>query len=140
METCPIITAAMPLAGWYGSDCAKFVSVVHHKTVSPQIGYLSTYALVKRPAKAVIAGVDKEGYFLHNNRRIRYGREVNVGDIIVVSPAPFHHAGLIGEDKNQNGRLDKYDYVLHTGGKAPVYQPLYKTVLSKPNKNLRIVM
>lgn len=126
--------------GWYGSDCAKFVSVVHRKTDSPKIGYLSTYALVKRRAKAVITGVDKNGCFLHNKRRIRYGHDVSVGDIIVVSPVPFHHAGLIGEDKNQNGWLDKYDYVLHTGGKAPVYEPLCQTVLSTPNKNLKIVM
>ena len=125
--------------GWYGSDCAKFVSVIHRKTVNPNIGYLSTYALSKRRVKVVVNGIDGEGNFLQNGRRIRYHDEVKIGDIIVVSPTPYHHAGIIGEDKNKNGLLDKNDFVLHTGGKAPEYQHLYKSVLSKPNNNLKIV-
>lgn len=124
--------------GWYGSDCAKFVSVIYRKTVNPDIGYLSTYALAKRPLILTVNGMDDEGNFLHNGKKIRYQHEVRTGDIIVVSPTP-HHAGIIGEDKNRNKLLDKNDFVLHTGGKAPEYQPLYKTVLSKPNNNLKIV-
>lgn len=125
--------------GWYGSDCAKFVSVVYQRSINPKMGYQSTYALVKRPAAATINGMDGQGNFLFNNAPVRYGKEVKVGDIIVVSPTPYHHAGLIGQDKNKNGLLDKDDFILHTGGKAPVYQPLYETVFCKPNDNLKIV-
>ena len=125
--------------GWYGSDCAKFVSVVYRKTVTPDFGYLSTYSLVNRPCRAVIDGKDREGFFLYRGSRIKYGALIRPGDIIVISPAPYHHAGLIGQDINHNGYLDEDDYVLHTSFRAPEYQPLGDTLFSSPNKNLKIV-
>ncbi len=127
------------LWGWYGSDCAKYVCVVYWR-LGYGIPYLSTLNLINYfEKKANITGITKKGFYLNKGKKIKYGKDINIGDPIVISPTPHYHAGFIGEDKNNNGFLDKNDFVLHTSQKAPKYEKLGKTSLGKPHKNLFIL-
>lgn len=83
-------------------------------------------------------GQREDGVYTSNGRPIRYGREVRVGDIIVMRPRP-HHAALVGEDINGNGLLDEDDHILHTQRRAPEYQPLRETCLGRPRQNQKIL-
>ncbi|MCF8297040.1 MAG: hypothetical protein K9J13_05780 [Saprospiraceae bacterium] len=128
-----------PAQAFYGSDCAKFACLAHKMTNNPQAGYVTTFVLVNRPNKAIINGKDKAGIYLYDGEPIKFEQEVRTGDIIVISPKPFHHAGIIGEDINKNGFLDEDDMVLHTSMRAPVYVKMKQSVFGKPNKNLKIL-
>jgi hypothetical protein len=127
-----------PKLAWYGSDCAKFVSVVYRETMRPSFAYQSTYSLARKRARAVLDGMTEDGVYTSKGRPVRYGREVRVGDILVVAPSP-HHTGLIGEDKNGNGLLDEDDHVLHTLKEAPSYMPIKDAYFGPPSKNLKIL-
>ena len=128
-----------PAQAFYGSDCAKFACLAHKMTSNPKVGYVTTYVLVNRPHKAIINGKDKNGIYLFDGEPIKFEQEVMTGDIIVISPKPFHHAGIIGEDSNNNGFLDEEDMVLHTSMRAPVYVKMKQSVFDRPNENLKIL-
>lgn len=116
--------------GWYGSDCAKYVSVVY-KESGNNIGYVGTINLYNRKSKAEANSVSSAGYLLQNGNQLRYGKEVNVGDILVRRTNGAGHAGLLGEDLNNNGLLDINDGVLHTSWSAPKYEKIGVTIFGK---------
>lgn len=123
---------------WYGSDCAKFVSAVYSRAVDRDFGYLGTGRLIGKRARSVINGVDSDGVYTWDGKRIEFGKHVLPGDIVVVNPSP-HHAGLVGLDANGNGLLDREDPVLHTGAGAPEYEPIGDTSLGRPHARLKIL-
>ena len=124
---------------WYGADCAKLVSAIYKNSVKPNMKYMSTYKLVKLPARAILNGKDKDGVFTDDGVRVRYGKHVRVGDVIVMSPVPNHHTGIIGKDMNANGYLDESDMILHTSWAPVKYEPIKNTPLAVPHENMRIV-
>ena len=95
----------------------------------------------KKREKAVLLSKDRSGNFLNSkNKKLRYGRDIKVGDIIVaVRPEGRRHAGILGEDININGFLDEDDLVLHTLHTAIKYEPIHKVSHFKPGKKLKIV-
>lgn len=111
---------------WYGSDCAKYTSVVY-KDVGNSMGYIGTAQLNGRKAKAVINAKNKKGQPTAKDKVLRFNANVNEGDIILMRNSRRGHAGFIGEDSNNNGILDGEDMVLHTSFSAPKYEKLKDT-------------
>ena len=116
--------------GWYGSDCAKYVCVVY-KESGKNIGYHGTINLYNRKAKAEFTSISSNGHLLQNGNQLRFGKEVNTGDIIVRRTKGAGHAGLLGQDLNNNGLLDINDGVLHTSWSAPKYEKIGNTVFGR---------
>jgi len=116
--------------GWYGSDCAKYVSVVY-KESGRDIGYVGTINLYNRKSKAEVSTLSPEGFLLQNGNQLRFGKDVNTGDILVRRTIGAGHAGLLGEDLNKNGFLDIDDGVLHTSWSAPKYEKIGGTVFGR---------
>ncbi len=115
--------------GWYGSDCAKFTSV-SYKAAGKPMGYIGTYYLNQMKARTKLTK-KSNNIFYSGDKKVKYGEDVEAGDIIVMRNSKRGHAGLIGEDKNNNGYLDGSDYVLHTSFGAPKFEPLNHSAWSK---------
>lgn len=111
---------------WYGSDCAKYTSVVY-KDTGNSIGYIGTAQLNGRKAKAEIDGKNKSSQPTTKGETLKFNNQVQTGDIIVMRNSRRGHAGFIGEDRNENGILDGEDMVLHTSFSAPKYEKLKDT-------------
>ncbi len=106
--------------GWYGSDCAKFVSVALFQS-GLDIGYQGTAQLNAFEEAIKITEINREGQLVAQGRVLEYGKQVSVGDVLLRRSSRSGHAALIGEDKNKNGYLDTGDYILHTAWDAPKY-------------------
>jgi len=111
---------------WYGSDCAKYTSVVY-KDTGQSIGYIGTAQLNGRKARTIIDGKNSKGEPTSKGKSIRFNKNVSIGDIIVMRNNRRGHAGFIGEDTNKNDLLDGEDMVLHTSFAAPKYEKLKDT-------------
>jgi len=111
---------------WYGSDCAKYTSVVY-KDIGKSMGYIGTAQLDGRKSRAHLDGKNKNGEPTSEGSTLRFKQSVDVGDIIVMRNSRRGHAGFVGEDSNNNGILDGEDMILHTSFSAPKYEKLKDT-------------
>ncbi len=109
--------------GWYGSDCAKFVSVALYQS-GLDIGYQGTAQLNTHRSGIELSGINTKGQLVAGGRLLEYGKNVFPGDVLLRRSSKSGHAALIGEDKNENGHLDVDDYILHTAWDAPKYEKI----------------
>lgn len=102
-------------ANYIGADCADILIAAHGKWKKKDVKTDYNVAmLVKRFKKVakfrLIKGVP--------DKKIIWGKDIRQGDFIAVrydNRKQFQHIGALYKDKNQNGILDKNDYVIHAG-------------------------
>lgn len=116
--------------GYYGSDCAKFVSVAYYQA-GQNIGYKGTAQFNEQPHRYQITGINSKGQLVAKNQVLEYGRDIKVGDVILRRSSRSGHAALVGEDKNKDGILDVSDYILHTSWAAPHYERIANTTFGR---------
>ncbi|MBU1742151.1 MAG: hypothetical protein KKC37_11455, partial [Proteobacteria bacterium] len=113
----PAVFGATPYQSrhFIGVDCAEVIMAAWHWMKGRQLRRDYNVAMLTRifPARSrfnLSAGAP--------DRVVRWGRDVRPGDLIAVRYAGarfFQHVGVMLADKNNNGRLDAHDLVLHVG-------------------------